>query len=197
MPRDGHAGALIHSGTVRGDRHRRRAATLLLVTSALWIDEWLPVLLVATWVSWLVLHERLEGALGEALARLWRRHWPPRAWLLVPLLATSTLAYWVHAPLPGKISPISLNLLGLSMVLLGNSWQAIVRLGRLGRAPYDASPRRRPVVHEPVIDRPTTSRTTPGTGASGAIVTFHRPAAGSPEDSPSWSRRGVADTSAR
>ena len=125
---------MIRSGTVSSDRHRRRAGTLLLVTSALWVEEWLPALLVAAWVSWLVLHERLEGHLGEAIIRRWQRDWPPRAVPLVALLATSTLAYWVYAPLPGKILPIALNLFGLSMIFLGNSWQAIVRPGRIGRA---------------------------------------------------------------
>jgi hypothetical protein len=145
MPRDEHAGAMIRSGTVSHDRHRRRAGTLLLVTSAVWVEQWLPALVVAAWVSWLVLHERLEGDLGEALIGLWQRHWPPRALLLVPLLATSTLAYWVYAPLPAKITPIALNLLGLSMVFLGNSWQVIVRPGWLGRPahsrPEQPSPR--------------------------------------------------------
>jgi hypothetical protein len=126
---------MIRSRTLSVDRHRRRAATLLLITSAIWVEEWLPALLVATWVSWLILHKRIEGALGEAIIRLWRIHWPPRALLLVPLLATSTLAYWVYGPLPGKILPIGLNLLGLLMVLVGGSWPAIVHAGRLGRAP--------------------------------------------------------------
>ena len=73
------------------------------------------------------------------------------------MLATSTLAYWVYTPLPGKILPIGLNLLGLLMVLLGDSWHAIVGLGQLGRAPTEPPPGRRPAVDESVIDRPTTS----------------------------------------
>ena len=145
VTQDEHADAMLRRPTASGERHRRRAATLLLVSSALWVDEWLPVLLVATWVSWLILREQLEDGLGEALLRLWRRHWPPRALILVPLLATSTLAYWVYAPSPGNILPIGLNLLALSIVLLGDAWRAIVRPGRLEGASTarcrDAGPR--------------------------------------------------------
>jgi hypothetical protein len=135
VTQDEHADAMIHRPTASGDRDRRRAATLLLVSSALWVDEWLPVLLVATWMSWLLLHVQLEGGLGEALIRTWRRHWPPRPLLLIPLLASSTLAYWVYAPSPGNILPIGLNLVALSIVLLGDAWRAIVRPGRLEGAP--------------------------------------------------------------
>jgi hypothetical protein len=82
-----------------------------------------------------VLHERREGGLGEGLVRLWRRAWPPVTLLLAPLLVANTLAYWVYAPLPGKILPITLNLLGLSIVLLGDGGARLARPGRLRRAP--------------------------------------------------------------
>ena len=105
-----------------GDRRRRHAATLLLVTSVLWLHQWLPALLVGAWVSWLILHKRLEGSLGEALVRFWRRSWPPGTLVLIPLLAANALAYWVYAPMPGSVSLIALNLLGLGIVLFGGWW---------------------------------------------------------------------------
>jgi hypothetical protein len=107
---------------LNGDRRRRHAATLLLVTSVLWLHQWLPALLVAAWVSWLILHKRLEGSLGEALVRFWRRSWPPGPLVLIPLLAANALAYWVYAPILGRIVPIALNLLGLGIVLFGGWW---------------------------------------------------------------------------
>ena len=105
-----------------GDRRRRHAATLLLVTSVLWLHEWLPALLVAAWVSWLILHKRLEGSLGDALVGFWRRTWPPHTLALIPLLAANALAYWVYALVPGGVTPLALNLLGLGIVLFGGWW---------------------------------------------------------------------------
>jgi len=125
----------IWSAPMNGDRRRRHAATLLLVTCALWLHEWLPALLVAAWVSWLILHKRLEGGLGEALVRFWRRAWPPGPLVLILLLAANTLAYWAYAPVPGKILPIALNLLGLLMVLFGGWWGVLARSGWLRRVP--------------------------------------------------------------
>ena len=120
---------------MNGDRRQRHAGTLLLVTSVLWLHQWLPALLVAVWVSWLILHKRLEGDLGEALVRLWRRTWPPPTLVLIPLLAANALAYWVYAPVPGNVVPIALNLLGLSTVLFGDWWALLAHSGRLRRAP--------------------------------------------------------------
>ena len=117
------------------DRRRRLAATLLLVTSVLWLHQWLPALLVAAWVSWLILHKQLEGSLGEALLRFWRRRWPPPLVLLVPLLAANALAYWLYAPTLARVMPIALNLLGLSMVLFGGWWTRLARSVRLQPAP--------------------------------------------------------------
>jgi hypothetical protein len=114
---------------MNGDRRRRHAATLLLITSALWLHQWLPALLVAAWVSWLILHKRLEGGFGDALVRVWRRTWPPGALVLIPLLAANTLAYWAYAPMPGKVMPIALNLLGLAIVVLGGWWGTARSLG--------------------------------------------------------------------
>jgi len=114
---------------VNRDRRRRLAATLLLVTSVLWLHQWLPALLVAAWVSWLILHKQLEGSLGEALLRFWRRRWPPPLVLLVPLLAANALAYWLYAPTLARVMPIALNLLGLSIVLFGGWWSGARSLG--------------------------------------------------------------------
>jgi hypothetical protein len=129
----------VASRTRLGDRHRRRAATILLVTSLLWLHEWLPLMLVATWVSWLLLHKRLEGDLGDAIVRAWRRAWPPPTLVLIPPLATSALAYWLYVPVPGKILPIALDMLGLSLLLLGDSWALLARRGWLRPAPGAAA----------------------------------------------------------
>jgi hypothetical protein len=118
----------------KSDRRHRHSATLLLITSVLWLHEWLAALLVAGWVAWLILHRRLEGDLGETFVRLWRRVWPPRPLALVPLLAANAALYWVYAPIPGKVMPIALNLLGLSMVLFGGWWTRLARPMRLQQA---------------------------------------------------------------
>ncbi len=111
------------------NRHQRRAAALLLVTSVLWLHEWLAALLVIGWVAWLVLHQRLEGALGDTLVRLWRRAWPPGPVVLVLLLAANALLYWVYAPIPAKIMPIALNVLGVSIVVFDIVWRQRARPG--------------------------------------------------------------------
>ena len=111
------------------ERRQRHAATLLLVTSVLWLHQWLPALLVAAWVSWLILHKQLEGSFGEALVRFWHRRWPPPPLVLVPLLAANALAYWLYAPMPARVMPIALNLLGLSIVLFGGWWSGARSLG--------------------------------------------------------------------
>lgn len=118
---------------VNPDR-QRPAATLLLITTALWLHEWFAALLVVGWVAWLILHERLEGQLGETLVRLWRRAWPPSTLVLFPLLAANALLYWVYVPIPGKVVPIALNLLGLSMIF-GGWCVPLAGRARLRRAP--------------------------------------------------------------
>ncbi|MBI4636701.1 MAG: hypothetical protein HY727_10175 [Candidatus Rokubacteria bacterium] len=106
-----------------GEQRRHRAAVLLILASVLWLHRWVPALLVAALVSWVILHKRLEGDLGDALARLWRRAWPPGARVLVPLLSATTLAYWVSdVPITPKVLPIALNMLALSLILLGHWW---------------------------------------------------------------------------
>ena len=109
---------------------RRCAGTLLLVTAVLWLHEWLAPLLVAAWVMWLILHKRLEGDLGAAIVRGWRRAWPPGGLVLIALLGTNAFAYWAYAPMPENIVPIALNLLGLSIVLLGDWWALRIRPAR-------------------------------------------------------------------
>jgi hypothetical protein len=110
---------LTETGIMNADRVQRRAATLLLVTSALWLHEWFAAILVVGWVAWLVLHERLEGDLGKAIVRVWQRAWPPSTLVLIPLLAANALLYWAFAPIPGNLVPIALNLLGLTMIVGG------------------------------------------------------------------------------
>jgi hypothetical protein len=126
---------MTQTAIAKSDRRHRPAATLLLITSVLWLHEWLAALLVAGWVAWLILHRRLEGGLGETFVRVWRRLWPPSPLALVPLLAANAVLYWVYAPIPGKFMPLALNLLGLAMVLFGGWWTWLARPVGLQRAP--------------------------------------------------------------
>lgn len=130
---------MTQTDTANSSRHQRHAATLLLVTSVLWLHEWLAAVLVVGWVAWLILHRRLEGALGDTLVRLWRRGWPPGPVVLVLLLAANAVLYWVYAPVPGKIMPIALNVLGLSLVLFDGWWTRLARPARLEPAPVAAA----------------------------------------------------------
>jgi hypothetical protein len=108
---------------MNGAQRRQRASTLLIVAAALWWHRWLPALLLAGVLSWAVLHGWLEGNPGRVLDRLWRRAWPPRAILLIPLLLSGTLAYWVASePIRPKVLPIALNVVALSIILCGNWW---------------------------------------------------------------------------
>jgi len=136
-PRNGDI--VTQTAIVNSNRHQRHAAALLLITAVLWLHEWLAALLVVGWVAWLILHRRLEGALGDNLVRLWRRVWPPGPVLLVLLLAANAVLYWVYAPIPGKIMPIALNVVGLSMVLFGSWWTRLARPPRFQGAPVAAA----------------------------------------------------------
>lgn len=122
------------TAVVDPDYVHRRAATLFLIAATLWLHEWFAALLVVGWVAWLILHERLEGHLGETLVRLWRRAWPPSALVLIPLLVANALLYWAYAPNPGKVMPIALNLLALSMIFRV-WWVRLARRHPLRRAP--------------------------------------------------------------
>ena len=122
---------------------RHRVAVLLLVAAALWWHRWLPALLVAGFVSWVVLHRRLEGDLGKALGRGWRRAWPPGTAVLVLLAASGTLAYWLaDQPITPKLLPIALNVLALSIAAFGSWWTRVPGSGRQ-RLPLG------PEAHEP------------------------------------------------
>lgn len=107
----------------------RSAAILLIVTSVVWLHQWFPALLVAAFVLWILLHKRLEGDLGTGLLRLWWRLWPPRTFVLVPLLLAGALLYWVaNVPITAKVMPVTLNLLALSVLLFGNWWRIFRRV---------------------------------------------------------------------
>jgi hypothetical protein len=96
---------------------------LLVVASALWWHRWIPAVLVAVFVSWVMLHRRLESDRGEALARMWRRVWPPGTAALILLVAGGTVVYWASGePITPKVLPIALNMLALSIISLGDWW---------------------------------------------------------------------------
>jgi hypothetical protein len=109
------------------DHQGRGAAGVLLVFAwVFWLHRWAPALLVVTFVAWVILHNRLEAGLGEALRRQWRRAWPPGPVVLIPLLFASALAFVLHdGPATAKILPVGLNVLALSMILFGTRWTLV------------------------------------------------------------------------
>jgi hypothetical protein len=109
----------------------RRAAGVLLVAGwVFWLHRWVPAVAVAVFVAWLFLHARLEADLGDTLHRQWRRAWPPGPVVLIALLCASTLAFVFHdTPATGKIMPIGLNVLALSLIFFG-AWWTLVALPR-------------------------------------------------------------------
>jgi hypothetical protein len=110
-----------------GVERRRRAAVLLIAAWVLALHAWIPALLAIGFVSWVILHKRLEGDFGDALARRWRRGWPPGRPIVILLLAASTLVVWESDMRPlAKVLPVTLHILGLSMILLGR-WSTPVR----------------------------------------------------------------------
>ena len=118
---------------VNGAARRHCAAVLLIVASVLWWHRWIPALLAAGFVLWVILHRRLESDLGEVLGRAWRRAWPPRTAVLVLVLSSGTLAYWVSdEPITPKVLPIALNIVALSILLFGNWWTLFAHSRREG-----------------------------------------------------------------
>jgi|SRR5688572_12840540 len=110
-----------------GVERRRRAAVLLILAWALALHAWIPALLAIGFVSWVILHKRLEGDFGDAVVGRWRRGWPPGPLILILLLAASTLVVWESdVRTPAKVLPVTLHILGLSMILLGG-WSTPVR----------------------------------------------------------------------
>lgn len=118
-----------------GRRRRRRAAVLGIIAALVWFVEWVPALLVAAFVTWAVLHTRMEGAGGDGLRRGWRRVWPPATLVLVPLLLIAVGGTWTSArPVEAKVVPIALEVLALAVIAGG--------MGRGARDPIAASPPR-------------------------------------------------------
>ncbi len=116
-------------------QRRRAAAALLVLSWVLWLHPWVPALLIGVFVSWVLLHTRLEGDLGETLVRVWRRAWPPGTLVLIPLLVGSALVFWISdVPITAKVLPVALALLGLSTILLGSTWTLFAHAQRLWRA---------------------------------------------------------------
>ena len=110
-----------------GEPRTRRAAVLLSLALATWWAEWVPAVLVVAFMLWLSLHARLEGGLGDALRRRWRRAWPLAALGLVPVLVAVTLMFWASTrPLEAKVVPIALSLGALWMICVGR-WTITAR----------------------------------------------------------------------
>jgi hypothetical protein len=109
---------------------RRRASVLLILAWTLALHAWIPALLAIAFVSWVILHKRLEGDFGAALTRRWRRGWPPGRLVLILLLVTSAVLVWEsEAPPLAKALPVALDILGLWMIVLGG-WLTPASLGR-------------------------------------------------------------------
>jgi hypothetical protein len=123
---------------------RRTAGVLLVLAWVLWFHRWVPALLVVACVIWVILHNRLEAGLGEALQRRWRRAWPPGPLVLVALLFASALAFVLHdAPAKVKIMPIGLDVFALFVILFGTGWTQVALprwLGGPGPAPALIAP---------------------------------------------------------
>ena len=108
------------------EARERTASKLLIVTSVVWLHQWFPALVVAGFVLWVVLSKRLEGGLGRDVVRVWRRAWPPRTFVLLPVLLASTVAYGLAGvPVTAKVMPVALNVLALSILALGNWWRVV------------------------------------------------------------------------
>ena len=126
--------------SVQSHQHRRGAAMLLVFAWVFWLHRWGPAFLVVTFVAWMILHNRLEAGLGEALRRQWRRAWPPGPLALIALILASALAFVLgDAPATAKVLPVALAVLALWLILFGNRWTlfALPRwLGGNGPSPF-------------------------------------------------------------
>jgi len=115
-------------------QRRRAAAALLILSWVLWLHSWVPALLIGVFVSWVLLHTRLEGDLGETLVRAWRRAWPRGTLVLITLLVGSALVFWISdVPITAKVLPVALALLALSTILLGSAWTLFAHAQRFWR----------------------------------------------------------------
>ena len=109
--------------SVESHQHRRGAAVLFVLAWVFWLVRWGPAFLVVAFVAWLILHHRIEAGLGDVLRRQWRRAWPPRLPVLIALLVASALTFVLYdAPTTAKVLPVALDVLALSMILLGHWW---------------------------------------------------------------------------
>ena len=102
---------------------RRLAAILLVLAWVFRLHRWVPAVLVAAFVSWVVLHSRLEDGRGVVLARLWRRAWPPAPSMLMALLTASTIVFiFSDISTTAKVMPVALGVFALSSLLVGRWW---------------------------------------------------------------------------
>lgn len=102
---------------------RRLAGVFVILGAVFWWHAWVPALLVAAFVTWIVFHKRLEGPQGDGFRRVRQRLWPPASFVLIVLIVAGTAVYSVsnHAIEP-KMLPIALNLLALLTVVFGTSY---------------------------------------------------------------------------
>ena len=123
---------LVASGAT-SEATRRGAGILLVFAWAFWLHRWVPALLVAGFVVWVLLHHRLEAAPGEAILRRWRRVWPPGPVVSSALLSATLVAFALSgAPATAKILPVGLGILALSMTAFGAWWRLVTLPRRLG-----------------------------------------------------------------
>jgi hypothetical protein len=102
------------------ERLRHRAALLFILAWVCRLHQWAPLLIVVVFVAWVVAHTWLEGARGELFIRRWRRAWPPRALVLIPLLAIGTLALGLsELPVMAKVLPLALSTFALASAVRG------------------------------------------------------------------------------
>lgn len=100
---------------------RHRAAVLFILAWVVTLHQWVPMLLVVVFVSWVVAHTWLEGPRGQLFIGRWQRAWPPPTLVLIPLFAVGTLVLGASdLPIVAKILPVALSTLALSMMLFGN-----------------------------------------------------------------------------
>jgi len=90
---------------------------LLVFAWVFHLHRWVPAALVVAFVSWVLLHTRLEAGLGARIARRWGGPWPYGASILIALGAASTVAFVLaESPVFAKVMPVAIAVTALSIV---------------------------------------------------------------------------------